>query len=108
MAESERGGGESVGDGRVDAGVVPVVLSVGVQGELEDVEDARAQDDGEPLVVGDVLDHGPDVSPAIISVLYNPDQCQSGIQCICTYDDYGSKKLHFCKKNRKKLVKSKE
>ena len=66
MAESERGGGESVGDGRVDAGVVPVVLSVGVQGELEDVEDARAQDDGEPLVVGDVLEHGAHYLPSLL------------------------------------------
>ena len=66
MAESERGGGESVGDGRVDAGVVLVVLSVGVQGELEDVEDARAQDDGEPLVVGDVLEHGAHYLPSLL------------------------------------------
>ena len=55
MPESEGGGREGVGHARVDAGVVTVVVVVGVQGELKYVEDARAQDDGQPLVIGDVL-----------------------------------------------------
>ena len=58
VSESEGGGGEGVGHGGVDAGVVAVVVAVGVERELEDGEDARAQDDGQPLVVGDVLVHG--------------------------------------------------
>ena len=66
MAESERGGGEGVGDGWVDTGVVPFVMAVGVEGELEDVEDAWAQDDGEPLVVGDVLEHGAHYLPSLL------------------------------------------
>ena len=104
----EGGGSEGVSDGGVDGIVVSPVVAAGQQPQLEDLEHPGAQDDRQPLVVGDVLDHGPDVSPAIISVLYNPDQCQSGIQCICTYDDYGLKKLYFCKKAGNKLVKSKE
>ena len=45
---------------------MPFVVSVGVEGELEDVEDARAQDDGQPLVVGDVLQHGPNYLPPLL------------------------------------------
>ena len=66
VSESEGGTGEGVCDGRVDAGVVPVVVAVGVEGELEDVEDARAQDDGQPLVVGDVLEHGAHYLPPLL------------------------------------------
>ena len=66
VPESEGGSRECIGHARVDAGVVPVVVVVGVEGELEDVEDARAQDDGQPLVVGDVLDHGAHDLPPLL------------------------------------------
>ena len=66
MSESEGGGGEGVGHGGVDAGVVAVVVTVWVERELENGEDARAQDDGQPLVVRDVLVHGADNLPALL------------------------------------------
>ena len=57
VTEPEGGRGEGVGDGRVD-GVVVVLEEAGrPEGQLEDLEDARAEDDGQPLVVGDVLQH---------------------------------------------------
>ena len=65
----EGGGSEGVGDGGVDGVVVSPVVAPGQQPQLEDLEHPRPQDDGQPLVVGDVLDHGPDVSPDIIIII---------------------------------------
>ena len=65
----EGGGSEGVSDGGVDGIVVSPVVAAGQQPQLEDLEHPGAQDDGQPLVVGDVLDHGPYVSPDIIIII---------------------------------------
>lgn len=55
VAEAEGGGGECVGHRGVDGVVVSVVVPTRAQAKLEYVEDAAAQNDGQPLVVSDVL-----------------------------------------------------
>lgn len=62
----EGGGSKGVSNGGVDGVIVSPVVTPGQQPQLEDLEHSGPQDDGQPLIVGDVLDHGPDVSPDII------------------------------------------
>ena len=62
VTESEGGGGEVVDDGGVDGGVVLVVVAVGDGQDVELGHVVRPQDDGQPLVVGDVL-HLCDLDP---------------------------------------------
>ena len=58
VAESEGGRGEAVGDGGVGVGVIPVVVPFLLQDKSMTLHDFFAQDHGQELVVGDVLDDG--------------------------------------------------
>ena len=55
MTESEGSCGEGVEDGGVDLGVVLVVVAVADWEDVQLRHVVGAEDDGQPLVVGDVL-----------------------------------------------------
>ena len=59
VAEPEGRRGDGVGQRRVEGGVVVALVAARLQLQLEDVDDRLAQHHREPLVEGDVLDHGP-------------------------------------------------
>ncbi len=58
VAEAEGGGGEDVGDGGVQAGVVGLVGG----------QAARAQDEWQPVLVRDVLHFSPDNLPSLLLI----------------------------------------
>ena len=55
-------------------------MAPGQQPELEYLEHPRPQDDGQPLVVGDVLDHSPDVSPDKKIIIITSKQVKNNVQ----------------------------
>ena len=55
MAKSEGGCGEAVDDGGVDGVPVGVGVAVGEGEDVQLVHVVRAEDDGQPLVICDVL-----------------------------------------------------
>ena len=65
----EGGGCKGVCDGGVDGVVVSPVVAPGQQPQLEYLQHAGPEDDGQPLIVRDVLDHCPDISPAMIIII---------------------------------------
>lgn len=58
MSEAESRAGELVDDGRIGVGLVLGVLRVGENVKLEELHGVRADDEREPLIVGDLLNLG--------------------------------------------------
>ena len=56
MAKSESSRGEAVEDGRIDLWVVSCIVSLGQRQDVQLLHEVSAKDDGQPLVVGDVLE----------------------------------------------------
>ena len=67
VSESEGSGGKAVQDCRVDLLVVLVVVPVGKRQDVQLTHVLRPKDDGQPLVVGDVL-HLRDEDPSCLLV----------------------------------------
>ena len=66
MTKSEGRSGKGVEDGRVDLGVVLVVVSIGDGEDVDLSHVVGAKDDGEPLVVGDMLVLSNDNLPGLL------------------------------------------
>ena len=67
MAKSESSRGEAVEDGRIDLWVVSCIVSLGQRQDVQLLHEVSAKDDGQPLVVGDVL-HLRDEDPSCLLI----------------------------------------
>ena len=67
MTKSESSGGKAVEDRRIDLWVVSCIVSLGQRQDVQLLHEISAKDDGQPLVVGDVL-HLRDEDPSRLLV----------------------------------------